>query len=1293
MSTFDTFLEDFLSPLAADGFNHVGSLAAYLQGVPADERSGDEANIVDRQIADRFLKALGYHENEIFYNLQKGNSRPDFAVRLEAGRTNLVVEDKNTTIQNLEANLPQLSGYMLKEGCAVGVLLNGRRLVVYQMAERNANATQRLDLEEAVKCWRGESLFAARGLKGAAALPHDQRETLEAIYLRLRREAFAGLEAMIRELVIDAEGQPHALDGSSWPSRAAITIRHFPAAGPLAQGEESTIEGFVGEVKGILREARLDAASQLKASMLEGEQHDAALAIHPLSGAQFSTELERACDELKVYLGAAGLPKPLIASLNEQVHDIFENEFPQKRREEISQRVLAAVGRVSDNSQRRSAENKVKELAAAVFAVIERYHRHRDVLGHQHAAALTVRKRFLSWKQTTGVVLGANKKLEEQQEEFATQTAYVLFVRFLVLRVAEDKGIISRVFTNGGVAAWFHYVEPRFLARAAGRSAAMLLELAYQSAGYLYPQFYNDQPVFDWFQPDRKLVVRLLRLLAGYDFAHIDDDVIGHLYQGYVGQTHRHETGMYYTPPVVIEMMLDAIDFKGQQVIGKRLLDPACGSGAFLVAACRRVLAAYRHYWSDAGYEPANLPVEQVQAALDEVQNSIHGLELNPFACYLAETNLLIQMFSLIGGLADKQGDLHIKRFSIHNTDTLLAGPETLLRREDLNAYVDLPDAEQIKARLDRFADGFDYVVANPPYVRADENPELLDYRRRVEALYPFLERRTLFKGKWDLFVPFIALGALLLREGGRMAMIVSKGISQPYAQPVRNWLAQRMRVDQVNFFSKVRLFTNVMVENVVFVATAKAPDEHHETLARWHESAPPAPAIREERRNQAKYGGRVLRRQDLPVVYNDTTPLQHICYVSVGMVLNANEKRFPGAFKKDELIGPVRDAKHPKPYVEGKDLEPYLVTSVRWLEYGPKLRAPAKIRRDTVPELYSTPKIMRGETSGAWLDTGGEGGLLANHSVYLLARWVDLERVSLNKALKKSIRQAKLPRLRLEAVSRHFNLHFLLAVLNHPTALAIARANASHNIDSKYEPESLKKIEVPNASYAEQESIGERVRVVLERGRELMRLRSEEGWIVVPKDNFVRARVSTYLAAGSGAQTVGWVRAEQRWGISSKQDALSSKVDEARVYEGGLYRGKRTLLMNLGSLSPQAGEFLCRLLEEQPEGSTLSVARSSVQLPATPEDAERWMEKIYEEEAQALALLQERERELQTLNAALEALYAVRRSAEVAVPEAIFADEEEVDEEAEDSDEEGEDAKDGEQNLQEEKDLGQGAV
>src|SRR5690606_28804263 len=95
-------------------------------------------------------------------------------------------------------------------------------------------------------------------------------------------------------------------------------------------------------------------------------------------------------------------------------------------------------------------------------------------------------------------------------------------------------------------------------------------------------------------------------------------DLLKKLYQDLMPRQLRHALGEYYTPDWLAERLLNQLGYQGDP--SKRLLDPACGSGTFLVLAIRRV----REYVKEK-----MLPE---RTALEQVLSNIVGFDLNPLA-------------------------------------------------------------------------------------------------------------------------------------------------------------------------------------------------------------------------------------------------------------------------------------------------------------------------------------------------------------------------------------------------------------------------------------------------------------------------------------------------------------------------------------------------------------------------------------------------------------------------------------------------------------------------------------
>lgn len=193
----------------------------------------------------------------------------------------------------------------------------------------------------------------------------------------------------------------------------------------------------------------------------------------------------------------------------------------------------------------------------------------------------------------------------------------------------------------------------------------------------------------------------------------------------------------------------------GSGIIGsnKRLIDPACGSGTFLVEAARRLVAAYS---SVGGSPPMHL--------IDRVRENLYGFDLNPFACYLAEVNLLIQVLDLVKLALDGKTPPNLQRFHVYNVDALAPSSGVLyFARSNTLMGEELDIVDRIKGRHEEYQSGFGWVVANPPYGAGLTE----SYKLSLREWWP-----SVFYGKPDTYVFFFALGLQLLGANGRLGFI-----------------------------------------------------------------------------------------------------------------------------------------------------------------------------------------------------------------------------------------------------------------------------------------------------------------------------------------------------------------------------------------------------------------------------------------------------------------------------------------------------------------------------------------
>jgi len=218
---------------------------------------------------------------------------------------------------------------------------------------------------------------------------------------------------------------------------------------------------------------------------------------------------------------------------------------------------------------------------------------------------------------------------------------------------------------------------------------------------------------------------------------------LGDLYQD-LSESARERYALLQTPDFVEEFILDrtlnpAMDEFGCPTI--KMIDPACGSGHFLLGGFGRLLA----------FRMRNEPGVPVRAQVGNVLAQIFGVDLNPFAVAIARFRLLVAALKA----CSVERLLHAPQFEINVAagDSLLHGPsprglvgiQKKLDEDPLQYSYETEDAERVRQFLYR---QYHVVVGNPPYITVKDVALSQAYRARFGSCYrqyslavPFKER------------------------------------------------------------------------------------------------------------------------------------------------------------------------------------------------------------------------------------------------------------------------------------------------------------------------------------------------------------------------------------------------------------------------------------------------------------------------------------------------------------------------------------------------------------------------
>lgn len=240
---------------------------------------------------------------------------------------------------------------------------------------------------------------------------------------------------------------------------------------------------------------------------------------------------------------------------------------------------------------------------------------------------------------------------------------------------------------------------------------------------------------------------------------------VGRVYNAMVPEAFRARLGVYYTPPALVERLLDRATAAGVDWTRCRVLDPACGGGAFLAPVARRMLATM-----DPAAVPSALMPGRVAARLT-------GFEIDPFAAWLSRVAL----------------------------DGVLSVPGRPAERP-------LPDRVQVCDALTRpdpaEGDGCDLVIGNPPYGRVVLDPG--QRARFARGLY----------GHANLYGVFTDLALRHTRPGGVVAYVTPTSfLAGNYYKHLRALLAVEAAPVSLDFVdARKGVFDDVLQETLLAV-------------------------------------------------------------------------------------------------------------------------------------------------------------------------------------------------------------------------------------------------------------------------------------------------------------------------------------------------------------------------------------------------------------------------------------------------------------------------------------------
>ena len=285
-----------------------------------------------------------------------------------------------------------------------------------------------------------------------------------------------------------------------------------------------------------------------------------------------------------------------------------------------------------------------------------------------------------------------------------------------------------------------------------------------------YEAIFEPHPILDNIPFSKKLAYALnefIEELGTYNLAKIRSDVLGRVYEELIPKDERHRLGQYYTPPPIVELITEMCITSPNN----RVLDPACGSGGFLVKAYHKLKDLKRK----------ENPFADENRLHEEILNQLYGIDINPFPAMLSSINLAIRNLRVPS-----------RHINIVVSDFFKVKPSTGI----------IPQV--------------DVVVTNPPYTRQEE----MEYKEQIreEALTYLDGSKIQLDARAGIYAYFFTHSTKFLKEHGMMGQITSDTwLDVGYGEDLKRFFLDHFKIHAIIWYD-VRAFEKALVGTCITI-------------------------------------------------------------------------------------------------------------------------------------------------------------------------------------------------------------------------------------------------------------------------------------------------------------------------------------------------------------------------------------------------------------------------------------------------------------------------------------------
>lgn len=270
-------------------------------------------------------------------------------------------------------------------------------------------------------------------------------------------------------------------------------------------------------------------------------------------------------------------------------------------------------------------------------------------------------------------------------------------------------------------------------------------------------------------------------LFSYYDFSILPIEFISNVYEKFIGRENQDENGAYYTPTFIVDYIVAETvgkKLKQSDTYNCKVLDPACGSGIFLVESLRRIIEKY-------------ISVNSItNTDTDGFRNALKGIVRdNIFGIDKDESAIQVAVFSVYLTLLDYQEPADISNFKFPNLigTNFICSDTFDVENENLEAF----ENKQLE---------FDYIIGNPPWKRGSLKKG--SYCEKYLKQHKLLDR----VGNKELAQAFVLRSMDFTTAHTQCALVLcSKMLYNIDSKKFRSYILEHLFIDQVLELASVR--------------------------------------------------------------------------------------------------------------------------------------------------------------------------------------------------------------------------------------------------------------------------------------------------------------------------------------------------------------------------------------------------------------------------------------------------------------------------------------------------------